>query len=121
MRSKIAGCVVMMLTVPLWGQVGGAVSTGTGAPAVAAVSAPTAEQIARMQARLADWPQLSYYREANAGLAPVAAGEQRVVFFGASVAEFWGKRGGAFRVSPISTGASEGRPRRRCWCGFGRM
>ena len=96
MQSKIAGCVVMMLTVPFWGQVGGAVSTGTGAPAGAVVSAPTAGQIARMQTRLADWPQLNYYREANAALAPAAADEQRVVFFGASVAEFWGKRGGAF-------------------------
>lgn len=96
MRSKIAGCVVMMLAMPLWGQVGEAVSSGTDAPAGSVAPATTAGQIAQMQARLADWPQLGYYREANAGLAPAAKGEHRVVFFGASVAEFWGKRGDVF-------------------------
>jgi len=56
----------------------------------------TAQQIAAMKAKLADWPQLEHYREANAALPPVAAAEQRVVFFGASVAEYWGKNGSVF-------------------------
>jgi lysophospholipase L1-like esterase len=73
----------------------------TAAGARAQATAPAAQdvtpqQIARMQAKLADWPQLGYYREANAALPAVTAGQDRVVFFGASVAEFWGKRGGAF-------------------------
>lgn len=63
----------------------------------AQVVAPAVQQqIAAMRAKLADWPQLEHYRAANAALPPAAAGEQRVVFFGASVAEYWGTRGGAF-------------------------
>ncbi|MHB1700383.1 MAG: hypothetical protein ACYCSN_09675 [Acidobacteriaceae bacterium] len=46
----------------------------------------TPKQIAAMRAKLADWPQLGYYREANAALPPSVAGEERVVFYGASVA-----------------------------------
>lgn len=62
----------------------------------ATAEAATPKQVAAMRARLADWPQLAHYREANAALLPVAKGEQRVIFYGASVAEFWGTRGGAF-------------------------
>ena len=64
----------------------------------ASVSEPvlSAAQIAKMQARLADWPQLEHYRAANAALAPPAAGEERVVFYGASMTEGWGKHGSTF-------------------------
>ena len=61
--------------------------------------APTqsdAAKIAKLEAKLSDWPQLAYYRAANATLPPMAVGEQRVVFFGASVAEYWGKNGSTF-------------------------
>jgi lysophospholipase L1-like esterase len=47
-----------------------------------------------MQAKLADWPQLGRYRSANAALAPVAAGEQRVVFYGDSITDGWGRKAG---------------------------
>ena len=76
--------VVVLLPGALWGQ----------APARSSVD--MVKQVATMRAKLADWPQLSYYREANAELPAAAAGQDRVVFFGASVAEFWGKRGGQF-------------------------
>jgi lysophospholipase L1-like esterase len=56
----------------------------------------TAEQIAEMRAKLADWPQLEHYRAANAALAPPAAGEERVVFYGASMTEGWGMHGSTF-------------------------
>ncbi|MHB1023414.1 MAG: GDSL-type esterase/lipase family protein [Acidobacteriaceae bacterium] len=56
----------------------------------------TPKQIAAMRAKLTDWAQLGYYREANAALPPVAAGEERVVFYGASVAERWDRRGSQF-------------------------
>ncbi len=36
-----------------------------------------------------DWPNLNKYREANASIAPKAAGEQRVVFMGNSITEGW--------------------------------
>lgn len=61
-----------------------------------AAQAVTPKQVASIEAKLADWPQLDYYRAANAALPAATAGQDRVVFFGASVAEFWGKRGGQF-------------------------
>jgi lysophospholipase L1-like esterase len=64
--------------------------------AAPATDTATPKQIAAMRAKLADWPQLGYYREADAALPPAAAGEDRVVFYGASVAEYWGKRGSMF-------------------------
>ena len=53
-------------------------------------------RVAMMEAKLADWPQLARYKAANAALAPAAKGEDRVVFFGASMTEFWGKYGTKF-------------------------
>lgn len=80
--------VAVLLPVVLWGQ----------APAATAPSSstPMAKEIAGMQAQLADWPQLERYRAANATLPPVAAGEQRVVFLGASITDFWGRKYGHF-------------------------
>ena len=49
-------------------------------------------QIAEMQAKLADWPQLEHIGRTNAALAPVAAGEDRVVFYGASMTDGWGRQ-----------------------------
>ncbi len=74
---------VPFLTVGVYGQ----------ATAPAAETA-TAKQIATMQAKLADWPQLGRYRAANAALAPAAAGEQRVVFYGDSITDGWGRKAG---------------------------
>src|SRR5258705_7935825 len=68
-----------------WGQAAGA----TGA-------VESAARVAAMEAKLADWPQLARYRAANAALAPAAEGENRVVFYGASMTEFWGKNGTKF-------------------------
>lgn len=45
-----------------------------------------------MQARLADWPQLKRYRADNAMLPAVTPGEQRVVFYGDSITDSWGRR-----------------------------
>jgi lysophospholipase L1-like esterase len=55
-----------------------------------------ARQIAEMQAKLADWPQLEHYRAANAALPPPAPGEDRVVLYGASMTEGWGTHGSSF-------------------------
>jgi lysophospholipase L1-like esterase len=64
--------------------------------AAATTTAASPGHIAMMEARLADWPQLARYRAANAALAPAAKGENRVVFYGASMTEFWGKYGTKF-------------------------
>ncbi len=36
-----------------------------------------------------DWPYLQKYQEENATLAPIKNGEQRIVFMGDSITEFW--------------------------------
>jgi len=46
-----------------------------------------------------DYGQLQRFREANAALAPPAAGEKRVVFFGDSITDFW-KLGDYFPGEP---------------------
>src|SRR5258706_11502984 len=39
---------------------------------------------------------LARYAEENRKVQPPAAGEERVVFMGDSITDFWGRRGGAF-------------------------
>jgi lysophospholipase L1-like esterase len=65
------------------------VASSAAAPTPARVV--TAEEIAGMQAKLADWPQLGRYRAENAALAPAAPGEERVVFYGDSITDGWGR------------------------------
>ncbi|HZU22253.1 MAG TPA: SGNH/GDSL hydrolase family protein [Terriglobales bacterium] len=45
--------------------------------------------IAQQWDRLQDWAQLKRYADANAELGPPRAGEQRVVFMGDSITDFW--------------------------------
>jgi lysophospholipase L1-like esterase len=58
------------------------------------VSTPVemAKQIEALQAKLADWPQLARYRADNAALTTVTEGKQRVVFYGDSITDAWGRR-----------------------------
>ena len=44
-----------------------------------------------MKAKLEDWPQLGRYRADNAALAPAREGAQRVVFYGDSITDSWGR------------------------------
>jgi acyl-CoA thioesterase I len=69
-------------------------ATQTAPPAPPAAPAPldTAKQIAAMQAKLNDWPQLARYRDANATLPEAAAGEKRVVFYGDSITDAWARK-----------------------------
>jgi lysophospholipase L1-like esterase len=61
---------------------------------------PTAEitpkQISAMQKMLSDWGQLSRYRDENAKLGDPAQGQKRVVFYGDSITDLWGRRAGKF-------------------------
>ncbi len=55
-----------------------------------------AKQVVEMKAQLADWAQLDRYRAADATLPPPTSGEQRVVFYGDSITDFWGHPTGVF-------------------------
>lgn len=70
-----------------------AIATGQAqsAPAAAPSPAEMAKEISSMQKKLDDWPQLGRYRADNAALGPVAEGERRVVFFGDSITDAWGR------------------------------
>lgn len=50
-------------------------------------------QVAELQQRLRDWPQLQRYRDENAALAAPVPGTPRVVLFGDSITEGWGRTG----------------------------
>jgi lysophospholipase L1-like esterase len=47
------------------------------------------QRLEQQKARLNDWAQLEVYQQKNIALTPAAAGENRVVFFGDSITEFW--------------------------------
>ncbi len=70
------------------------VVAGVGYAQTPATAAPVdqAKQIATMEKKLDDWPQLGRYRAENAALAAPAAGEKRVVFYGDSITDGWGRR-----------------------------
>ncbi len=77
-----------------------AVSTMTSPAAAPELTVPAAnltpQQVEGMQHKLADWPQLARYREENSKLRAPASGEQRVVFYGDSITDGWGRLHGKF-------------------------
>jgi acyl-CoA thioesterase I len=71
------------------------------AGAFAQTPSPTPEEVAARQRAqqerlLNDWPNLARYRDQNAQLGPAAPGEDRVVFYGDSITDGWGRVQGAF-------------------------
>ncbi|HVI59939.1 MAG TPA: SGNH/GDSL hydrolase family protein [Luteimonas sp.] len=58
---------------------------------VAAPATLTPDQVASLQQRLLDWPQLARYRDDNAALGAPKPGEARVVFYGDSITDGWGR------------------------------
>jgi len=60
----------------------------------------TPDQVARLQKLGSDYAQLARYRDDNAKLPPPAPGEQRVVFYGDSITDAWGRRGDATKFFP---------------------
>ena len=75
------------------------------AQSVTAESSECAEakaQVTRFETRLKDWPGLARYREANSKVKPPAQGEDRVVFMGDSITDWW--------IRPESGGFFPGKP-----------
>jgi lysophospholipase L1-like esterase len=73
-----------------------------GPPAGCPEMATALTALMRNDARLADWPNLARYREANRVLQPPSAGESRVVFMGDSITDSWQnpRYGGFFPGKP---------------------
>ncbi|HVW76427.1 MAG TPA: SGNH/GDSL hydrolase family protein [Alloacidobacterium sp.] len=85
MKIVHAGCLsaALLFSGWLWSQT----------PATAEQTTTVdAKQIERMQSQLQDWPNLKRYQAENQTLQSPAAGEQRVVFFGDSITDGWGRR-----------------------------
>lgn len=67
------------------------VPVATDPSSVAPAGPPCLEQVHSLQQRLADWPQLARYRADNAALPAPAENERRVVFYGDSITDGWGR------------------------------
>lgn len=61
----------------------------TPTPAAAAITADQLARLERAEKKLLDWPDLARFREANAKLAAPAKGDDRVVFMGDSITDWW--------------------------------
>jgi lysophospholipase L1-like esterase len=87
MRILVSMGVLMLACVAPagWGQ-------------AAAPVAPETKAIAAMEAKLADWPQLGRYQADNLMLGRDATG--RVVFYGDSITDAWGRRPGTGEFFP---------------------
>jgi len=91
-RAGVLGIWLPLVAVVGLAQ-GGTVQSAP-VPVVAAVATPAdlEKQVAAMQGKLNDWPQLGRYRQENALLGPSNVGEKRVVFYGDSITDGWGRR-----------------------------
>lgn len=101
---RVAGCWVVAMSLGLfaaagWGQTGMA-SEPVAIDPVYTAPTLTPKQVAGLQKLGADWPQLGRYRADNEKLGPPAPGEQRVVFFGDSITDIWGRRGDETKFFP---------------------
>ncbi|MEG9436641.1 SGNH/GDSL hydrolase family protein [Edaphobacter sp. HDX4] len=89
----IALLAATSLTISAYGQAPSPAPATTVAPAPAPSPAiDPVKQLAAMQKKLDDWPQLARYRDANASLPAVSAGEKRVVFYGDSITDAWAQK-----------------------------
>jgi len=68
----------------------------TSAPEAPLDAAKLKTDLDRATRTLQDWPALNRYRAENAKVAAPAPGEERVVFMGDSITDFWGRRAGKF-------------------------
>ncbi|WP_256774514.1 MULTISPECIES: SGNH/GDSL hydrolase family protein [unclassified Stenotrophomonas] len=87
--------VILAAALSLLSPTAGAQSPAINPLLVKPVNALSAEEVRGMQQRLLDWPQLQHYRAENAALPVAVPGQPRVVFFGDSITEGWGRTGSA--------------------------
>jgi lysophospholipase L1-like esterase len=89
LKAAVFACAVLCCAVKLPAQAAG---TTANQPALSC----DCEQADHMRAKLADWPDLARYRNENATLPSAAPNEKRVVFYGDSITDGWGRRAGVF-------------------------
>lgn len=96
--SSLVAAFVLLAGIPLalhaTGQVVESAPVAINPLYTASPASLSTDQVASMQQQLADWPQLNRYRADNAQLAPPAPGQARVVFFGDSITDAWGRAKG---------------------------
>lgn len=92
MKFSLLFSLALLAALPLSAQTTPTQST----PEPAAQPCPQAKQVEQMQAKLDDWAQLNRYRTVDAALLAPAPGEQRVVFYGDSITDAWGRIRGVF-------------------------
>jgi lysophospholipase L1-like esterase len=101
-KTLLLFAVVLGMAGSVWAQQGRAQEPPGKAPENC-VNLPSLEKkMESLDARLKDWPELSRYREANAKLGAPAKDEERVVFMGDSITDFWSNPqfGGFFPGKP---------------------
>lgn len=92
--SLIAVLVSFLLALPASAQVAGSAPVAINPLYTTPPASISLDQVASMQRQLADWPQLNRYRADNARLAPPVHGQARVIFFGDSITDAWGRAKG---------------------------
>jgi len=92
---ELAAATVVTLGLALASPLGAAEAVAVNPLLQTPIDQLRPDEIRFMQQRLADWPQLQRYRDANARLPAAVPGQPRVVFFGDSITEGWGREGSA--------------------------
>src|ERR1700691_5416309 len=90
-------------------------------PAIPSTGFPGLDQYraSRIAIYTDDFGELKRYREADVALAASAPSENRVIFIGDSITDYW-KLADYFPSRPYAfvNRGIDGRPRRKCWCAF---
>lgn len=92
---ELAAATVVTLDLALASPLGAAEAVAVNPMLQTPIDQLRADEVRFMQQRLADFPELQRYRDANARLPAAVPGQPRVVFFGDSITEGWGAEGSA--------------------------
>jgi lysophospholipase L1-like esterase len=100
-RRILYACVVILVAASVGAQTPAPLPQKPAPVQGAGRAALTPEEVAararaQQERLLNDWPNLARYRAQNAELGPPKPGENRVVFYGDSITDGWGRVQGAF-------------------------
>lgn len=100
-RRILYACSIVFVAVSLFAQTPAPATQAPAPSPGAGRAALTPEEVAararaQQERLLLDWPNFARYRSQNAELTPPEPGENRVVFYGDSITDGWGRVQGAF-------------------------